>query len=349
MTATGGTEATLEPPRGILLTAEEWPAYVESLIRDKRHLDAQLGADLAAYLSWARNEDGKAARTLDTYERDLARGIVMFNDLPRNEWRREHIRAAIAAFPEGSRPRVWAAWSDFWNWMYNEDRIDRNPMRGIKRPPKPKRKLIVTFTPAEQAAIVRATLQSHLPARDRVAVLLFLNCGLRKNEARHVQVRDIDLRTKAVEVRRGKGGDERLAYFGAELEHALIEYLYTPLPRLDREPLPSDYILFPTRVCGEYEERVEQITWLNPAVPMSEGALHRWWAKRLEQAGLEHKKLHTTRHTYATEMLDATGDLLAVKDSLGHASLASTELYVHNQRARMRTAVQALDAARAAR
>jgi integrase len=68
-----------------------------------------------------------------------------------------------------------------------------------------------------------------------------------------------------------------------------------------------------------------------------------WWRRIEEAAGVRHRKPHMMRHTFATDVLDATeGDLYAVKELLGHSSTRVTEVYLHSSRTRTESAVKAL-------
>jgi len=312
-------------------------------IKDKRYLSTQLGGDVAEYLSWAENEAGKRPRTLDQYERDLARLCILFPHLGRLEIAKPDIREAINSFPPGSRHRVWAAFSDFWKWQYNEERIEHSPMRGIRAPRKPPRKLPDVFSDLERARLVKAQHDSPMPAVDTVRLLILQELGVRKNEARLMRVRDLDVVNRYAIIRNAKGGDERLVPFGDDLQRALLDFLHSPLPKVDREPLGDDYVFFPS---GATNKHGYAITWLDPTRPMAETTFWRWWNRAVGRSDVPYRKPHTTRHSYATDLLDATGDIRSVQEALGHARLSSTEEYIHNQPARLRKAVDALERAR---
>lgn len=342
----------------VRLTAGEWLAIVRDPTRDKRYLAAQLGGDVTAYLSWAATEARKRPRTLDQYERDLARLCVLYPALARNDFTRDELRAWIASYPEGSRPRVWAAGSSFWRWQYDEERVARNPMRGIRRPKSSPRRVIDVFTPVERSRLVTAAYESLLPERDRVGQLLLHETGARKSDARRLRVRDVNLADRYVIFRDGKGGDDRIVPFGEELQRALFDFLHTrigPIYPYTREhareegirhvavwrlPGPADHVLFPAI------ERNGEVAACWPDRPMAPSTFHRWWQRCIDRAGIDYRKPHTTRHTYGTDLLDANVDLVTVAEALGHKSLDTTRTYVHNQRGRLRKAADALELAR---
>jgi integrase len=81
---------------------------------------------------------------------------------------------------------------------------------------------------------------------------------------------------------------------------------------------------------------------------LSYRGFYEWWKRVEDTAGVRHRKPHMTRHTFATDVLDATeGDLYAVKELLGHSSTRVTEVYLHSSRTR-EAAVKALSAYRSA-
>ena len=332
--------ATAIEPR---LTAREWATMLNAPIKDKRYLSTQLGGDVAEYLSWAENEAGKRPRTLDQYERDLARLCIMFPHLGRHEITKADIRQTIGSFPEGSRHRVWAALSDFWKWQYNEERIEHSPMRGIRAPKKPPRKLPEVFTDAERVRLVEAQAASPMPAVDTLRLLILQELGVRKNEARLMRVRDLDAANRYAVIRNAKGGDERVVAFGNDLQRALIQFIHTTLPLLERTPQPDDFIFFPS---GATNKSTYAITWLDPARPMAETTFWRWWNRVVGRSEVKYRKPHTTRHSFATDLLDATGDIYTVKEALGHKRTATTEEYIHNQPARLRKSIDALERTR---
>ena len=89
--------------------------------------------------------------------------------------------------------------------------------------------------------------------------------------------------------------------------------------------------------------RGQQIIALKPERKLSYRGFHAWWCRVEDVAGVRHRKPHMTRHTFATDVLDATeGDLYAVKELLGHSSTKVTEVYLHSSRTRTEAAVKAL-------
>ena len=104
-----------------------------------------------------------------------------------------------------------------------------------------------------------------------------------------------------------------------------------------REPVSGDFVWY-----GVWR-RGAQIIALKPERHLSYRGFHAWWCRVEDVAGVRHRKAHMTRHTFATDVLDATeGDLYAVKELLGHSSTKVTEVYLHSSRTRTEAAVKAL-------
>jgi site-specific recombinase XerD len=150
----------------VTLTLRELELMLREPVRDKRYLETKLGPVVTAYLSWKDNEAGAAARTLDQYERDLARMCVMLANRTTDEVTTDDLREVRDSFPKGSRKRVTAAYRDFWRWLYQEGHIDRDPMARVRYPKRLSETVLDVFTVEEEARLV--TAQDAI--RDRLGV-----------------------------------------------------------------------------------------------------------------------------------------------------------------------------------
>jgi integrase/recombinase XerC len=158
--------------------------------------------------------------------------------------------------------------------------------------------------PGDESGRIRAL-------RDRALVELFYSCGLRLAEARELDRSDLDLDAATVRVT-GKGRKDRVVPLGRRAAASLREYLGA------RED--SGGALFRSSQGRRLSRRQTQriVTgWLDAA------------------ASGEGLSTHALRHTFATHMLDAGADLMAVKELLGHASLSTTRVYTHTSRERL--------------
>jgi len=159
---------------------------------------------------------------------------------------------------------------------------------------------------------------SELGTRDRLILEMLYGAGLRAAELVQIDVEDIDQKSSLVRVR-GKGGKERIVPLGSKTAASLQKYL-------------------PER--GRRQEK-----WTGPLIPgrgkdgrMSTRTVHRIVTSWAHRAGLSGVHPHTLRHTFATHLLDRGAELRAVQELLGHASLATTQMYTHLTTERLRKA-----------
>lgn len=295
-------------------------------IKNKAYLATQLGRSAAQpYLSWKENEDGAADTTLDSYERDLSVLCLWCEEhgVTLDTLTADHLRTVRDLFTLGQRHRVTAVYKDCFKWLYEEGRTAENIAGRIRYPKRPKPAITDLFDDDEKSAIV--TAQDDI--MDRVGVLLLLRAGIRQGELRNLQVRDVNLVDKYILVRRGKGSKARRVPIKGQLIRALEELMLTDVPGHGRPRRGDEYILCPT-LGGRSTKR-------NPGKPMGKRGAHEWWYRCLQRAGIvdqgvtRGRRMHTTRHTYATDLGKATKwNMVAVQKNLGHASIDVTvDLY----------------------
>lgn len=179
---------------------------------------------------------------------------------------------------------------------------------------------------------VRALLAACEVPRERMIVLLGVHVGLRRAELAALEVGDLSLAGRTVLVRRGKGGHQRLVPMSAEACTAAARYVASEA--LSEGPLLRS-VRYPQEGIG----------------PSTVGAIFRRIAYRsgVKVRAGDSVGAHSLRHTAATSWYESSGDVLAVRDLLGHESLATTQRYVRGMNVeRLRAAVEGrsyLDAA----
>lgn len=276
----------------------------------KAYQATALGRPIADFLAWCEL-GGKAARTLDQYERDLARGALMFPDRGPAELTDEEALHIARSFSPGQRRVRVAAWRAFYKWALLSRVTERNPFDAlpvIKRTPQ---RAIDTFTDAEVEALVS------LPIADGALMAVLFDAGLRKADARNLQLRHYRPDSGTLTLLRGKGGKDRLVPASQRVVRMLNELAL--LEGLE----PNDYLWYSVQAgpCHSYRRRRK---------PIGDRSFDRWWERCLEEAGVRYRNPHVARHTFATNWLRRGGRLETLSLVLGHASIRTTfDLYGH--------------------
>lgn len=150
------------------------------------------------------------------------------------------------------------------------------------------------------------------PHRNRTICLTMLDAGLRVGEVVALQMEHVDLRSRRITVRQGKGAKDRRVPLVQRLVEALQNWFERRPEELDE---PSSYV-FPTR----------------NGTPVHPNNVRRFVKREAKNAGVDEADRvspHTLRHTYATDVLNKTGNLEAVRRLLGHSEISTTQLYTH--------------------
>jgi integrase/recombinase XerD len=270
-------------------------------------------ADLERFLAVLATR--RSARTVEAYRRDLG-DLELRLGKPVTTATTEELQACLAELrAEGLAPatiarRISAARSFYAHETLIGNRAD-NPAAEIE-PPRRRRKLPRTLSPREAERLIEAAAGTTPRAlRDSALVELLYGAGLRVSEAVGLERAGVDLDERLVRCV-GKGNKERIVPIGRSATEALRRYLSRGRPYLDRRHRPELFL----NAQG--------------------GALTRAGAflilRRLaEKAGLEPDRVHPhlLRHSFATHLLEGGADLRSVQEMLGHADLATTEVYLH--------------------
>ena len=187
---------------------------------------------------------------------------------------------------------------------------------------KTPKKLPVVLSPDEVTRLIEAAPNLLY----RTILMLLYATGLRRAEAAHLKVSDVDSSLMLIHVRQGKGSRDRELPLTEKVLGALREYWRAAKIR------PRVY-LFPTRKEPAAEERPisDKTVWH----ACHEAALHAGLNKRIGP--------HTLRHSFATNMLEAGADLRTIQLLLGHRHLKDTAIYLHLSRRHLRAAANPLD------
>ena len=265
------------------------------------------------FLSHLQIERRMSAHTLDAYRRDLDALVAWtasqgIDDLATVHT--EQLRAFIAAehrrglSPKSLQRRLSACRSCY-QWLLKHGRIAASPAAGIRAPKAP-RKLPQVLDVDEAVQLVELPTDAPLGVRDRAILELFYSSGLRLSELCALRWRDLDLADGLVTVL-GKGSKQRSVPVGSHARKALDDW------RRESQDQP-DAPVFPGRSGATITPRAVQIR-----------------LQRLAQRQGLFKRVHPhlLRHSFASHVLESSGDLRGVQELLGHADIATTQIYTH--------------------
>jgi integrase/recombinase XerD len=256
-----------------------------------------------------------APRTVEAYRRDLAHLCGWFGRSPADA-SADDLAAYVAQLrADGLAPttvarRLAAVRSFFRHQVLLGVRTD-NPAANVELP-KRRRTLPRTLSPSEVERLLDAAAGTTPRAlRDRALAELLYGAGLRVSEAVSLDRQSVDLENRLVRCL-GKGNKERVVPIGREAVDALRRYVSRGRPYLERRNRPE---LFLNANGG----------------PLTRAGVFLILRRLAAKAGLEPERIHPhlLRHSFATHLLEGGADLRAVQEMLGHADLATTELYTH--------------------
>ena len=258
---------------------------------------------------------GRAPKTVDAYRRDL-KALAAWLDGPVAQVTTEQLERYLAELrAKGLSPatiaRRVAAIRSFFRHQTLLGTRSGNPAAELELPRR-RRTLPRTLSPAEAERLVEAASGTSPRAlRDRALVELLYGAGLRVSEAVGLDKGSVDLDSRLVRCI-GKGSKERVVPIGRQAVTALRRYLSRGRPYLDKRHRPE---LFLNAKGGG----------------LTRAGVFLILRRLAGTAGLEPERVHPhlLRHSFATHLLEGGADLRSVQEMLGHADLATTELYTH--------------------
>ena len=265
-----------------------------------------------AYLAHLSVERQGSAHTLDAYRRDLC-ALQLWADAQGRDLLvldGNDIRAFVAAehrrgLSPKSLQRRLSACRSLYRWLLKQGQIVASPTEAIRAPKAP-RKLPQVLDVDEAVQLVEVATDVPLGRRDRALLELFYSSGLRLSEVCALKWRDLDFAQGLVTVL-GKGSKQRIVPVGSHACHALQAWR-------DEKHDADDAPVFPGRGGSPITPRAVQLRIKRLA--MQQGVL-----KRIHP--------HLLRHSFASHVLESSGDLRGVQELLGHADIATTQIYTH--------------------
>ncbi len=279
-------------------------------------MDVTAASQEADFFAHLVNERRLSLLTVKHYQRDLKRLTDFCDEQGIDRWPKitaNHIRQLIAAQHRAGLSgrtiaRLLSAIRTFFQYLIREQVAGHNPATGISAPKSPHR-LPRTLDTDQVARLLEINDDTPLGVRDRALLELFYSSGLRLSELVSLNLHDVDLADATVRVT-GKGAKTRIIPVGRYALDALGRWvgIRAGLAGVDE----------PAMFVGRTGRRLT-----NRAVQ----ARVKFWAQR---QGVDFKvHPHMLRHSFASHLLESSGDLRAVQELLGHADIATTQIYTH--------------------
>jgi integrase/recombinase XerC len=274
-----------------------------------------LSARIDAFLTALQARQYSPA-TVSTYAIDLAHLLQLVGDVDPAGLAAHDIRRALATLhARGQRPKTLArtlsAWRSFYNHLARSGLVAANPCLGL-RPPKGDRKLPNALSVDEMAKLLEGPAGDLRSLRDQAMFELMYSSGLRRAELIGLDVGDVDLATGEVTVT-GKGRKTRIVPVGRQALDALRNWL-EQRSSVATAAASDTAALFLGARGGRIGATAVRL------------ALNQLAVKHGVTA---HVHPHALRHSFASHVLQSSGDLRAVQEMLGHASLSTTQVYTH--------------------
>jgi integrase/recombinase XerC len=268
------------------------------------------------FVAHLTNERRMSGHTSAAYRRDLTRLLRFCERRAIREWRaldNSQVRAfAAAEHAAGLAPRSiqrrLSAVRTFYEFLLREGCCRLNPA-GEVRAPRSKKRLPATLDADQMGRLLEFRVDDTLSTRDKAMMELFYSSGLRLSELVGLNLPALDLRDRTVRVD-GKGNKTRILPIGRMAVNALEKWLR------ERATLPGGdaTAVFVGRGGRRLTPRAVQLR-VNT------------WARRM---GLGmHVHPHMFRHSFASHILESSSDLRGVQELLGHADIATTQIYTH--------------------
>ncbi len=269
--------------------------------------------DIARFLAGIAQ---RSPHTVSAYRRDLLALASHAAEAGLRDWVEidaGHIEGFIAACHRrglGGRSlqRRLSAIRAFYRYLERAGRVSRNPAEGL-RAPKAQKRLPEVLDVDQSARLMAIPGTDPLAIRDRALLELIYSSGLRVSEAVGLDLADLDLVEREVRVT-GKGNKRRIVPVG----RYAVESMQSWLPVRAECTRPEERAVFVGRRGRRLSVRAVQ------------KRLYEWGIRQ----GLDQRvHPHMLRHSFASHLLESSGDLRAVQELLGHADIATTQVYTH--------------------
>jgi len=252
-----------------------------------------------------------SSHTLKAYSRDLKKFFLVYPTLSVDEITSADIKHHIARLNQrGLSPRSikrsLSCLNSFFVYLVRKDLLGNNPATGV-RAPRIAKKLPRVLDTDQTAQLLIGSVTTPIEKRDRALLELFYGSGIRLAELVGLDIRDLDLANGSARVL-GKGRKTRIVPLGSHTVTALQAWLST---RSDQHPEDPVFV-------GRSDQRISPRT-----------VQLRVKRAGMKALGVDSIHPHLLRHSFASHLLESSGDLRAVQELLGHSDISTTQIYTH--------------------
>ncbi len=275
----------------------------------------QLLSETQPYWDFLRIERQASVHTIKNYQRQIKAVVELLVDVEIQKWREVQPSTIRWIITQSHKNNLSArsinlrlsVLRQFFNFLIRTGKLKTNPVQGIKAP-KQSKHLPKNIDAEQLSQLLDFIPQKPMDWRDLAMMELTYSSGLRLSELQGIDLSDIDFSNKEVRVL-GKGSKERILPIGSKAMEVLQKWLEIRI-----QFNPKDNALFLNQQGSRISQRSIQLI------------MNKWGINQ----GLDtHLHPHKLRHSFATQMLEGSGDLRAVQELLGHSSLSTTQIYTH--------------------
>lgn len=272
--------------------------------------------DIDAYLQVLSVERRLSQHTIKAYRRDLnklilfcdGRGLLLWQGLNNHVARLFSASLNAHGMHAKSIQRILSACRGMCAYLIQKGQLNTNPFDDV-RAPKSEQRLPKTLSVDQVTSLVEISLDDPLSYRDKAILELFYSSGLRLSELCSLDLNDLNLPEKMLRVT-GKGDRMRDLPIGRQADQAIRNWL------LQRNSLPlKDYQAV---FVSKHGNRI--------SVRNIQARVKHWAAKQGIEVSVSP---HMLRHSFATHLLESSGELRSVQELLGHANISTTQIYTH--------------------
>jgi integrase/recombinase XerC len=270
---------------------------------------------LKPYLDFLNFERGLSPLTQENYARDIKQLVELSGETSLNNLQNTHIRRFIAnlhgkGLGGKSIARMLSSWRGFFDYLVQRHGFTNNPVIGL-RAPKSAKTLPQALSIEQAVKLVDIDDDGVLSVRDHAILELFYSSGLRLSELVNLNIDQLDFGEGTITVT-GKGNKTRIVPLGSHAIEAIQKWFKNRTDLLIKNPAEKAVFI------GLQGRRI--------SARNIQYRLKEWSIKQGINSSVHP---HMLRHSFASHVLQSSGDLRAVQEMLGHANISTTQVYTH--------------------